>query len=326
MNPSTTKVIKNLEASSTRLIKKWLNLPKSATQAILYHPDVLNIPQVNTIRLKAKISYLSAILNSPDPLINELHVLLNNSKVQSNLDVSNICRQFVDSAPDKIASIPLVKKKCVTAVNNYVKKQWDEHLSTLEVQGKFGEIVSLESENKTWKKIMLHGLPYGQLSFILKAGSDTLPHPLNLRRLKIQCDSKCPLCQSLRPTTAHILNGCPIALDQGRYTWRHDSILKKILQGIIPLLCSDSKLYADIDQWRAEDTPPSTIPPNILSTLSRPDIVIVHSRSKQIHLLELTIPTNSQKGLDQARERKLNKPEYNYRFRSYWMESILRYY
>ena len=63
-------------------------------------------------------------------------------------------------------------------------------------------------------------------------------------------------------------------------------------------------MYADIDQWRAEDTP--------LSTLSRPDIVIVHSRSKQIHLLELTIPTNSQKGLDQARERKLNKPEYNY--------------
>ena len=91
VNPSTTKVIKNLEASSTRLIKKWLNHPKSATQAILYHPDVLNIPQVNTIRLKAKISYLSAIINSPDPLINELHVFLNNSKVQSNLDVSNIC-------------------------------------------------------------------------------------------------------------------------------------------------------------------------------------------------------------------------------------------
>ena len=159
---------------------------------------------------------------------------------------------------------------------------------------------------------MLHGLPYGQLSFILKAGSDTLPHPLNLRRWKIQCDSKCPLCHSLRPTTAHILNGCPTALDQGRYTWRHDSALKKILQGIILLLRNDSKLYADIDQWRAEDTPPSTIPPNILSTSSRPDIVIVNSLSKQIHLLELTIPTNSQKGLDQARERKLNKPKYNY--------------
>ena len=178
VNPSTSKVIKNLEASSTRLIKKWLNLPKSATQAILYHPDVLNIPQVNTIRLKAKISYLSAILNSPDLLIRELRVLLNNPKVQSNLDVSNICWKFVDSAPDKIASFPLVKKKCVTAVNNYVKQQWDKHLSSLEVQGKFSEIALLESENKTWKKIMLHGLPYGQLSFILKAGSDTLPHHL----------------------------------------------------------------------------------------------------------------------------------------------------
>ena len=180
----------------------------------------------------------------------------------------------MDSAPDKIASFPLVKKKCVTAVNNCVKQQWDKHLSTLEVQRKFGEIALLESENKTWKKIMLHGLLCGQLSFILKAGSDTLPHPLNLRRWKVQCDSKCPLCYSFRPTTAHILNGCPTALDQGRYTWRHDSALKKILQGIIPLLRSNSKLYADIDQWRAEDTPPSTIPPNILSTSSQPDIVI----------------------------------------------------
>ena len=98
--------------------------------------------------------------------------------------------------------------------------------------------------------------------------------------------------------------------DYALWTWRHDSALKKILQGIIPLLCSDRKLYADIDQWRAEDTPPSTIPPNILSISLRPDIV--HSLSKQIHLLELTIPTNSQKGLDQAREQKLNKPEYNY--------------
>ena len=71
-------------------------------------------------------------------------------------------------------------------------------------------------------------------------------------------------------------------------------------------------MYADIDHWRAEDTPPSTIPPNIISTSSRPDIVIVNSLSKQIHLLELTIPTNLQKGLDQAREGKLNKPEYNY--------------
>ena len=53
-------------------------------------------------------------------------------------------------------------------------------------------------------------------------------------------------------------------------------------------LRSDSKLNADIDEWRAEDIPPSTIPPNILSTSSQPDIVIVHSLFKQIHLLELS--------------------------------------
>ena len=66
-------------------------------------------------------------------------------------------------------------------------------------------IVALERESRSWKKIMNNGLTSGQLSFLLKAGSDTLPTPMNLRRMRIQHDSRCPLCKAPRPTTAHIL-------------------------------------------------------------------------------------------------------------------------
>ena len=154
------------------------------------------------------------------------------------------------------------------------------------------------------------GLPSGQLSFILKAGSDTLPHPMNLRRWKIQCDSKCLLCKSPRPTTAHILNSCPSALEQGRYTWRHDSVLKSILLGLHPLLAPGCSLFANLDHWRAEDNPPATIPPHTLSSSLRPDMVTVWTEEKKIHLLELTVPTNSPTGISQARSRKQNKPDY----------------
>ena len=54
----------------------------------------------------------------------------------------------------------------------------------------------------------------GQLSFMLKAGSDTVPTALNLKRMKIQCDSSCQLRKNPKPTTAHILNGCPEAINQ----------------------------------------------------------------------------------------------------------------
>ena len=37
-------------------------------------------------------------------------------------------------------------------------QQWDEHLGTLQVQRKFSDIVALERESRSWKKIMNNGL------------------------------------------------------------------------------------------------------------------------------------------------------------------------
>ena len=65
----------------------------------------------------------------------------------------------------------------------------------------------------------------GQFSFILRAASDTLPTAVNLQRWRIQCDAKCTLCGCVRPTTSHVLGGCPVALSQDRFTYRHDQVL-----------------------------------------------------------------------------------------------------
>ena len=39
-----------------------------------------------------------------------------------------------------------------------------------------------------------------------------------------------PVCFFLNPTLKHILNGCSVALKQGRYTWRHDKILTRLVK------------------------------------------------------------------------------------------------
>ena len=94
-------------------------------------------------------------------------------------------------------------------------------LKSLQVQNKFGDIIELDHEEstRTWRRI-IDGMLAGQLSFILRCGFDTLSSPMNLHRWRIQLHSHCPLCKSPQATVNHILNGCPIALEDGRYSWR----------------------------------------------------------------------------------------------------------
>ena len=61
----------------------------------------------------------------------------------------------------------------------------------------------------------MYGLPEKQLSFLLRAGCDTLPTPMNLARWKMITNPVCALFQSTQHTTNDILTGCSVALDQG---------------------------------------------------------------------------------------------------------------
>ena len=168
---------------------------------------------------------------------------------------------------------------------------------------RFLSIIELEAENHFWRKIM-DGLPSGQLSFLLRAGSDILLMPMNLQRYKIQVSSHCKLCQRPQTITRHILSACPEALEQGRYTWRHYSVLLSLVRSLGKATLN-IQIYADLDNMRAQEHPSATIPPSLSSTSSRPDIVCV--TGPNITLLELTVSGNSKEVMRQARERKQQK-------------------
>ena len=65
------------------------------------------------------------------------------------------------------------------------------------------------------------------------------------------------------------------------------------------------KLYADLPGYLASVSPPSTIPTELSTSLSRPDSVLVSKDS--IYLFELTVPTNTQQYLLAARAWKEDK-------------------
>ena len=68
-------------------------------------------------------------------------------------------------------------------------------------------------------------------------------------------------------------------------------------------------VYADLPGMRASDSPQTTIPPSLLITPYRPDIVIYNQMNNSVALLELTCPLDSVHHLESARERK-QKTEY----------------
>ena len=154
----------------------------------------MKIPQLSTIKLKAKLTYLTAIMKSPDPLVHQLQELLVSNDTQQHLKISTLFKDYFEFPISQILTTP--KKNLTNKIDKRLKERCDEHLSDLKVQSKFKEITILESECHSWKKMVQSGLPHGQLSFLLRAGSDSLPHPANLRRWNIQCASKCPLCSS----------------------------------------------------------------------------------------------------------------------------------
>ena len=96
--------------------------------------------------------------------------------------------------------------------------------------------------------------------------------------------SVCPLCSN-HGTLEHILNFCSVSLTQGRYTWRHNSVLNHIANTILQNKPPTLEVFCDI---AGLDINGGTIPPDILTTQFRPDLVLLNRQEKTICLLELT--------------------------------------
>ena len=114
----------------------------------------------------------------------------------------------------------------LAAAHTFLMAEISRHaLTDLSVQGRWLEWTDAMHSDLSWRRL-IHGLDDGELQFNLRAISNTLPTPDNLRRWgQNEVDPACPLCG--RPASLrHILNSCSVALHQGRYTWRHDSVLE----------------------------------------------------------------------------------------------------
>ena len=137
-----------------------------------------------------------------------------------------------------------------------------------------------------WKSF-IYNLKSGTMKFLLNSFIHTLPTQNNLKLWNKTLSDKCKLCGN-RDSTLHTLSGCHVSLTGGRYTWRHDNIVRYICESVD---ISQYDVFSDIEGYMTENG--GTIPSFLTITTDRPDIVILDKKSKTVHIFELTVPFES---------------------------------
>ena len=124
------------------------------------------------------------------------------------------------------------------------------------------------------------------MKFVINASIDTLPTKVNLKLWGKRTNDLCFCGQ--RQTLNHILNSCNVSLRQGRFTYRHDNILRYVAK------CLDKSKYTCFIDIEGHQTSASgTLPPSSAVTTLKPDVVIIDKEKKTTNIFELTVPGES---------------------------------
>ena len=118
-------------------------------------------------------------------------------------------------------SMTTLKTKIKSAIHADQGEAWLDHLKNLVVPGDLLELAHSEESDLTWRSA-IYSLSRRVLSFAINASIDTLPTFRNLKLWGMKMSANCKLCGNTQPLL-RVLAGCKTMLEQGRYTWRHNS-------------------------------------------------------------------------------------------------------
>ncbi len=219
-------------------------------------------------------------------------------------------------------------------VQNEVRAEVEEDRLTKMVgmrqQGAWTGWENAEQRKITWAELW-SSEPL-RIKFLIRSVYDLLPSPSNLHRWGLVDSPACQLCQR-SGTLEHILSCCPKALGDGRYRWRHDQVLRALADTITAAIQSSKSqqpskhtisfvragekaqqqprspggLLANARDWHLQVDLGRQLkfPNHITATSLRPDMVITSESTRQVVIVELTVPWEDR--LEEANERKRAK-------------------
>ena len=335
--PMSTAV--DLEQRLSRFIRKWLGLHKSTSSTGFYNslaPCPLPLKSFTSILKASKTSAYLLLRDSKDPLVassvpriltgNSWHVEEAVRLAEGELDFQSKFGQHqfgrAGFGLNPVKPSPAIgTREYRRMISDIVCKQDDKRRFSeavqMSVQGQWTAWCNYVQTNLSWATIW--ALPANLISFCLGATYDTLPSPSNLKRWSIKDEDECSLCSRKQATVSHILSGCPVSLQGGRYTMRHDSVLliifkslKSFISNVKPTRKSkivpikfvkagqparsgkspiQGLLHQAGDWVMLSDFNSSLVfPVHIAITSHRPDIVIYSDSLRMVLLIELTCP------------------------------------
>ena len=207
-------------------------------------------------------------------------------------------------------ALPNLKRKTNAIVKNKFLEKYNEQAAETNFQGEFFTLLMEEKSDISWKSY-IYSVPRGVMAFAMRSATNSLATPDNLARWGKVVDTSCKLCYNANPnsrttaTLGHILNNCPCMLD--RYEWRYNGVLTYLYQELRDKKPETAEIYADLEGAKIGG---GTIPPNIVTTAQRPDLVIVDRSSQPatVILVELTIPFT--RNINDANTRKQLRYEF----------------
>lgn len=240
--------VEAMERLCSKFMRRWLGVPPSFSSVILYSKtSKLRLPVSSVVEeFKAtKVRAISTLVLSED------------EKVRHANKTIKCSRKWKPQAAVKEAEAYWRHQEIIGVVcqgqlglGNYSTKRWSKtnakgrrglivrrvreaaeedrcvKATGLVCQGQWMQWDNALGQSLSWKE--LWGTDQGNLSFFLRVVADLLPTPNNLKIWGKEEDPSCKQCRATLCTLNHILTGCPKALGEGRYRWRHDKVLTEI--------------------------------------------------------------------------------------------------
>ena len=248
--------VQRWEQTTNKFLRKWLGAGRSLSRLCLFSNDsgvalpidsLLDTWKVEKCRLQQSYN------TSPDTFVTSIEPKVRSGTVWSAEKALKDAKRDLECEavrgmiqPQFRAGIGfgewakpwerLSEKEKEQAVIGRIKKNIE-----LERESEYGTL-EMQSRWVAWRDVVIamdlswnNMFKFGDslIGFALSVVYGTVITPSLKSKWDENEEGNCKLCVNNRGTIQHILSGCPVSLQQGRYTWRHNKVLKQIYDQVL---------------------------------------------------------------------------------------------
>eukprot|EP00759_Apiculatamorpha_spiralis_P029269 PhF_6_TR31499/c0_g1_i7/m.46362 len=291
-------LVARLQQVATRHIKRWLKLGPGTPYEPLYSRDGWNLTSITRLWSECTMSTLSQMQRSTDESVQQ--ALNTRLDMEKQLISTGHIRPAADAVRDRnILLNPAAARQA--ARDTYETTMMEKMRARAPVASKWW-YTDADADMASEFSAAIHGLRGEYLpKFVQELLVVTpLPSRVNLKAWGKETydDVKCPICKLHPQSVRHVLSSCTESLNQGRYTHRHDMVLRVLLDALIAhnpknRVSFDLNGAHNLPAWLAQD-----------ENLLRPDGWLRTPEGTE-YIIELTVPW--EENFDQSNQRKNKK-------------------